>query len=80
MALSKARACAVMMPSVAPHTLRRHEQNLKKFNNYLCGLCVLCGEKFKLDWEQPRPVDRITTNAAETQGLLGSSNLHSVAL
>ena len=36
-----------MMPRVAPHTRRRHEQNLKKFTN-LCGLCVLYGGKFRL--------------------------------
>jgi hypothetical protein len=58
-----------MMPSVAPSTLRRPEQDLKKFN-YLCGLsiaipdtilpppslesCVLCGEKFRLDSAQAR--------------------------
>jgi hypothetical protein len=47
-ALSKVRTGAAMMPRVAPYTLRRHEQDLKKFNN-LCGLCVLCGEEFRLD-------------------------------
>ncbi len=29
-ALSKLKACAAMMRGVAPHTLRRYEQNLKE--------------------------------------------------
>ncbi len=44
--LSKLRTCAAMMRSVAPHTQRRHEQTLKKFNA-LCGRCVLYGGKFR---------------------------------
>ena len=46
-ALSKLKACAAMMRGVAPHTLRRYEQNQKKFNA-LCGRSVRCGGKFRL--------------------------------